>query len=648
MIKRFLMVFSVLLILVINSALCFADNPVVQTKFTADPAPMVHNDTVFLYTSHDEDDATGFKMLNWMLYTTTDMANYTDHGIVASLKDLKWADPNNGAWAPHCIYRNGKYYLYVPVHMRGIGVLVSDSPYGPFTDPLGKPLIKNSMDDIDPAVFIDDDGQAYMYWGNPNCYYVKLNEDMISYSGGINKISSKPPDYQEGPWLYKRNGNYYLAYASTCCPEGIGYAMSKSPTGPWTWKGKIMDPNRASSGNHPGIIDYKGSTYCFGFNYVLNFAETSTHRERRSICVDKMTFNADGTIVKMPWWSTSGPPQIGTLNPYNKTEAETICWASGVKTEQCSEGGMNVGYIENGDYIKVKGVNFGSGAASFEARVSSATNGGNIEIRLDSPTGKLVGTCAVTGTGGWQTWVTKTCAVSGATGTHDLYFKFTGGSGYLLNMNWWKFNAVNPTPTSPVEKISAFSKMEAESYHDFNSSTIQTIDTDNGGSGIGYINNGNYLVYKNMDFGEGANSFKALVANPGTANIELRLNSPTGNLVGTLQVTSTGDWNTYQEQTCNIDKVTGVNDLYLLFSGAVNIDWFTFYGDGDYGTLGDLNDDGKVNSIDFALLRMHLLGMTPLSEKALPNADVDKNGTINSIDFALIRKYLLGIITTFS
>lgn len=184
MIKRFLMVFSVLLILVINSALCFADNPVVQTKFTADPAPMVHNDTVFLYTSHDEDDATGFKMLNWMLYTTTDMANYTDHGIVASLKDLKWADPNNGAWAPHCIYRNGKYYLYVPVHMRGIGVLVSDSPYGPFTDPLGKPLIKNSMDDIDPAVFIDDDGQAYMYWGNPNCYYVKLNEDMISYSGG--------------------------------------------------------------------------------------------------------------------------------------------------------------------------------------------------------------------------------------------------------------------------------------------------------------------------------------------------------------------------------------------------------------------------------------------------------------------------------
>jgi len=142
-----------------------------------------------------------------------------------------------------------------------------------------------------------------------------------------------------------------------------------------------------------------------------------------------------------------GPPQIGTLNPYVRTEAETICWSSGIETEKCSEGGMNVGFIENGDYIKVKGVNFGTGAASFEARVASATNGGNIEIRLDSPTGKLVGTCTVTGTGGWQTWTTKSCPVSGAEGVHDLYFVFKGGSGYLFNIDWWKFTPANPDPT---------------------------------------------------------------------------------------------------------------------------------------------------------------------------------------------------------
>jgi arabinoxylan arabinofuranohydrolase len=417
----------------------FADNPIIQTKFTADPAPMVYNDTVYLYTGHDEDDATGFKMMNWLLYTSTDMVNWTDCGIAATLSAFTWADPNNGAWASQCIYRNGKFYWYCAVQLRGIGVLVSSSPYGPFTDPIGKALINNSSDDIDPTVWIDDDGQAYMYWGNPNCYYIKLNQDMISYSGGITEISSKPSDYQEGPWFHKRNGIYYLSYSSTCCPEGIGYAMSTGPTGPWTWKGKIMDPNSASSGNQPGIIDYKGNSYCFGFNYYLNYLETTEHRERRSVCVDIMNYNTDGTIVKMPWWTTTGAPQIGALNPYVQTEAETICFSSGIKSEVCGDGGIDVCNIENGDYIKVKGVDFGTGATSFDARVSSATSGGNIEIRLDSTSGTLVGTCQVPGTGGWQTWVTKTCTVSNASSKHDLYFRFTGGSGFLFNFNWWKF-----------------------------------------------------------------------------------------------------------------------------------------------------------------------------------------------------------------
>lgn len=150
---------------------------------------MVYNDTVFLYTTHDEDDAEGFKMLDWLLYTSTDMVNWTDHGAVASLKSFDWVKRDNGAWAEQVIERNGKFYMYCPIHGNGIGVLVSDSPYGPFKDPLNKPLVwqKEHWYDIDPTVFIDDDGQAYMYWGNPNVYYVKLNEDMISYSGKLYK-----------------------------------------------------------------------------------------------------------------------------------------------------------------------------------------------------------------------------------------------------------------------------------------------------------------------------------------------------------------------------------------------------------------------------------------------------------------------------
>lgn len=217
--------------------------PIIQTKYTADPAPYVHGDTVYLYTTHDEDNAEGFKMRDWLLYTSTDMVNWQDHGAVASLRDFKWYKGDNGAWAECVVERNGKWYMYCPIHGHGIGVLVADSPDGPFVDPLGKPLVwqKEHWYDIDPTVFIDDDGQAYMYWGNPDLYCIKLNQDMISTSGDI-MLMPHIQDYQEGPWFYKRKGHYYMAFASTCCPEGIGYAMSDSPTGPWTYKGQYHEP----------------------------------------------------------------------------------------------------------------------------------------------------------------------------------------------------------------------------------------------------------------------------------------------------------------------------------------------------------------------------------------------------------------------
>ena len=156
---------------------CNAENPIIQTNFTADPAPLVYKGTVYLYTSHDEDDATGFHMLNWKLYTSTDMVNWTDHGTVASLSTFPWAVQSNDAWAPQVIERNGKFYLYVPISVPGwpknvIAVAVADSPFGPFKDVLGHPLIDKAIGNIDPTVFIDDDGQAYLYWGNPNLWYV--------------------------------------------------------------------------------------------------------------------------------------------------------------------------------------------------------------------------------------------------------------------------------------------------------------------------------------------------------------------------------------------------------------------------------------------------------------------------------------------
>ena len=431
---------------------CHAENPVVQTSFTADPAPMVYSNTVYLYTSHDEDDARGFHMLNWKCYSTTDMVNWTDHGSIASLATFQWAKQNNDAWAPQCIERDGKFYVYCPVSQtRGgmaIGVAVSDSPFGPFTDPLGKPLVAGSYD---PTVFVDDDGQAYLYWGgNGPCYYVKLNKDMISVLGSTNVASidftgtPREASYTEGPWLWREKNHYYLAWASRCCPEGIGYGMSDSPTGPWKCKGTIMDPNNLSSGNHPGILDYKGKSYVFGFNYTLNWELTDVHRERRSVCVAEMTYNADGTIQKVPWWTKEVVAHIGTFNPFAQVEAATICYEKGIKTKLrgSTQQGVYVNVTDDGAYIKIKGVDFGDqGATNFLANVAAVTNGATITLRLDSETGNAIGTLKVKSTGAPDKWDTQSCKITGARGVHDLYLKFFGNGTPVMKVDWWKFES---------------------------------------------------------------------------------------------------------------------------------------------------------------------------------------------------------------
>ncbi|MGW4063115.1 glycoside hydrolase family 43 protein [Amycolatopsis sp. NPDC004747] len=427
-----------------------ADNPIVQHIYTADPAPLVYNGRVYLYTGHDEDGSTYFTMKDWRVWSSADMVNWTDHGSPMSLATFSWAKQD--AWAGQAVERNGKFYWYVPVVNRStgrmaIGVGVADSPTGPFRDAIGHPLVENG--EIDPTVFIDDNGQAYLYWGNPNLSYVRLNTDMTSYSGGINQIplttagfgtrpngGSRPTLYEEGPWVYKRNGTYYNVFAAKCCSEFIAYSTSPGPTGPWTYRGTVMPTQGSSFTNHPGVIDYKGGSYFFYHNGALPGGGGYT----RSVSVEKFAYNADGSIPTINM-TTSGPPPADTLNPFVRQEAETINWESGIETEPASEGGMNIGWIENGDNVKVRNVAFGAGAKTFTARVASASSGGTIEVRLGSASGTVVGRCTVPATGGWQTWTSVSCPVSGVTGTQDLVLRFTGGSGYLFNVNWWQFTA---------------------------------------------------------------------------------------------------------------------------------------------------------------------------------------------------------------
>ncbi|MBO9703471.1 MAG: family 43 glycosylhydrolase [Sporocytophaga sp.] len=314
------------------------DNPIFRNSFTADPAPLVHNGRLYIYVGKDEaKDGEMFTMTAWLCYSTLDMKNWTYHGPVMTPSNFTWGDKD--AWAAQVVERNGKFYLYVtvtgknPYGGRNIGVAVSDSPTGPFVDARGTPLIRDNMtnngkvwDDIDPTVLIDDNGQAYLCWGNPICYLVKLQPNMTEIDGEIKMIT--PPNYAEGPWLHKRNGLYYLTYPAFVAPVGseqICYATATNINGPWTYRGILTGTAKNSYTIHPGIVEYKGQSYLFYHNATLTLNGQGPALGRRSVCVEYLCYNADGTIKPITQTTAgitvnspcppSGPPVVSFTSP---------------------------------------------------------------------------------------------------------------------------------------------------------------------------------------------------------------------------------------------------------------------------------------------------------------------------------------------
>ena len=284
--------------------------------YNPDPAPVVSGDRLYVFTGHDLDTATYFRMPDWQMFSTTDMEHWTDHGIVLTTANFKWAKQGDNAWASQAIERNGKWYWYVAAedttkHLHGIGVAVADRPEGPWTDPIGKPLIPGDWGFIDPTVFIDDDGQAWLFWGNNGCWYAKLNEDMISIDKSFanNGICDMRPmlddeaqfgpkclkmDYQlhkkvmktgfeEAPWIYKIGDTYFLEYAAGGVPEHWAYSTAKSIHGPWHYEGRITDESPGSFTIHGGTIDFKGKSYLFYHDGIPSggngFRRTTAFRE---------------------------------------------------------------------------------------------------------------------------------------------------------------------------------------------------------------------------------------------------------------------------------------------------------------------------------------------------------------------------------
>ena len=286
-------------------------NPIIRDKFTADPAPMVDGERLYLYVGHDEAQRDEmFNMKEWLVYSTTDMRHWTDHGPIMKVSDFKWAKKD--AWAAQAIRKNGRYWFYAAVEHdqthpgKAIAVAVSDKPTGPFVDAKGSALITNQMtpkgthswEDIDPTVFTDDDGTTWIAWGNRQAYIAKLKSNMIELDGSIREIT--PPHFEEGPWLHKRGKFYYLTYASldraTHRDERISYATATSLDGPWTYRGELTGSGKYSFTIHPGIAQYKGDGYIFLHNASLAIGDLNGAIGRRAVTVERLEYNPDGTL----------------------------------------------------------------------------------------------------------------------------------------------------------------------------------------------------------------------------------------------------------------------------------------------------------------------------------------------------------------
>lgn len=318
--KKFLAV--VLVCMMLFGIVVSANNPIVKEDdkgnrvYAGDPAAIVVDDTVYLFCGHDTSTTNNYYMPEWLCYSSKDMVNWKYEGVPMKASDFSWGSASD-AWAGEVEYYNGKYYFFMCKNGTGISVGVSDSITGPYKDHLnGKRLVhpwwtsgKVGWDDIDPTVWIENDENGvehrYILWGNSNLYIAELNEKMNSLvdlngdgvvdGGDITELfilnMPEGTTYTEAPWIYKRGDLYYLFFANNWHEE-LSYATSKSVTGPYTYGGKLMEAGASSNTNHPAVIDFKGKTYIF---YHTGAMENGSGY-RRSVCVDELKFNPDGSI----------------------------------------------------------------------------------------------------------------------------------------------------------------------------------------------------------------------------------------------------------------------------------------------------------------------------------------------------------------
>ena len=414
--KKALLSGAVLLV----AAALFAQNPIIKGQFTADPTARVFEGKVWLYTSHDiispvNPERRWFCMEDYHTFSSEDLVHWTDHGVILDQKNVPWGNPEGySMWAPDCVERDGKYYFYYPNASKtgrgfAIGVAIADSPAGPFI-PEPEPI--KGINGIDPCVLQASDGNAYIFWGNGRCAKLKPNmkeladdtpKTIVKWGDrememvGVNCLEGLPNRQAEGPFAFEYNGNFYLTYPYVQeNTEVLGYAMSKNPMGPYEYKGIIMarSVNECWT-NHHSFVNYKGQWYLFYHHndYSPNFDKN------RSVRIDKVRFNPDGTIEQV----------IPTLRGVGETKATdqiqmdrySAVYHYGVYVDLLDAAnpfeGFFIHFARGNAWVRYDGITFGETAptsvifrirSDAESRVSLQTRDEKIVGSFDLPASK--------------------------------------------------------------------------------------------------------------------------------------------------------------------------------------------------------------------------------------------------------------------
>lgn len=425
-----------------------AQNPIIRDQFSADPTAREFNGRIYLYPSHDiiapaipSLRKNWFCMADYHVFSSDNLVDWKDHGVILSQTNVPWANPiGYSMWAPDCVYKNGKYYFYYPTLPDstygkgfGIGVAVSDHPEGPFV-PLAKPIA--NVHGIDPNVFITKDGQAYLYWSMGNIYGAKLKDNMVELDSEPVILKDLPSKgLKEGSFLFERNGQYYLTFPHVeHATERLEYAMGKDPLGPFQMTGVIMDESASGCWtNHHSFVQFHQQWYLFYHDndYSPKFDKN------RSVRVDSLSFNSDGTIVKVkPTFRGVGLTpaksfiQIDRYSQISGPEVR-IQFLDSIQPFL----GWKTVFSKSGSWIKYNAVDFGKGNfKSLEIRVK-AIEGGKLLLKTDGGKGKSQTILIIPKNADWQ--IVKTSFSKECKGNQNIVL--SAESPNLMEIDWIKF-----------------------------------------------------------------------------------------------------------------------------------------------------------------------------------------------------------------